>query len=198
MTIFSRICICTGLAMGLAGLLAAGPLVAQSSTERPTLIKHLRTELRSKDDVRQERALIDVIGLAGCEASCTVSLQSATNRQVRIANESGVGNVVDLDALAPDLLWAYRNGSADGYKLLALAALINVGNQAALERLIDEKESQRSRRVRKATDRSLAAFYFAKYPELIEQTKRRRFLSLDDVERARVLRLKRAKKGEGG
>jgi len=80
MNVFSRICICTGLVMGLAGLLAAGPLLAQSSTEHPTLIKHLRTELRSKDDVRQERALIDVIGLARCEASCTVSLQSATNR----------------------------------------------------------------------------------------------------------------------
>ena len=197
MTTFSRIVLRAGLAMGLAGLLAAGPLLAQPSTERPTLIKHLRTELGSKDDVRQERALIDVIALSHCEASCLVSLQSATNRKVRIANESGVGNVVDLDALAPDLLWAYRNGSADGYKLLALAALINVGNQAALERLIDEKESQRSRRVRKATDRSLAAFYFAKYPELIERSTRRRGLTLDDVQQAEVLRLRRAKKDGG-
>ena len=197
MTTFSRIVLRAGLAMGLAGLLAAGPLLAQPSTERPTLIKHLRTELGSKDDVRQERALIDVIALSRCEASCMVSLQSATNRQVRIANESGVGNVVDLDALAPELLRCYRSGPADGHKLLALSALINLGNEKALERLVGEKETQSSR-VREVTDLSLAGFYLAKYPELIEQTKRRRFLTLDDVERARVLRLKRAKKGEGG
>jgi hypothetical protein len=194
-----------GLALGLAGLLAAGGLVAQSTfaqstTEPPTLVKHLRAELGSKDDVRQERALIDVIALAGCEASCMVALQSATNRQVRIANESGVGNVVDLDALAPDLLRAYRSGPADGHKLLALSALVNLGNEKVLERLIDEKESQGSRRVRKATDRSLAAFYFAKYPELTERSTRRRSLSLDDVQQAKVLRLRAERRAqrEGG
>ena len=185
--------------MCLVGLLAAGPLFAQSTAEPPTLIKHLRTELGSKDDARQERALIDVIALASCQESCTVSLQSGMNRVVRIANESGTGNVVDLDALTPDLLRAYRSGPADGHKLLALSALINVGNQKALEKLIEEKDAQ-SANVQRVTNMSLASFYFAKYPELTERSMRRHSLTLDDVQRAEVLRLRaeRRVQKEGG
>ncbi|PQJ33406.1 hypothetical protein BSZ35_01250 [Salinibacter sp. 10B] len=190
--------------MCLVGLLAAGLLVAQSTfaqstTEPLTLIKHLRTELGSKDDARQERALIDVIALASCQESCTVFLQSAMNRKVRIANESGTGNVVDLDALTPGLLRAYRSGPGDGHKLLALSALINVGNQKALEKLIEEKDAQ-SADVQRVTNMSLASFYFAKYPDLTERSIRRRSLTLDDVQRAEVLRVRaerRAQK-EGG
>lgn len=190
--------------MCLAGLLAAGSLVApstfaQSTTDPPTLAKHLRAELGSKDDVRRERALIDVITLATCQTNCTVHLRSAMNRTVRIANESGTGNVVDLDALAPDLLRTYRSGPADGHKLLALSALINVGNQKALEQLITEKDAQ-SANVQRVTNMSLAAFYFAKYPELTEEAIRRHRLTLDDVQRAEVLRLRaerRARKQEG-
>jgi len=189
---FSRV----GLALVLAGLLAAGPLFAQSSAERPTLLKHLRTELNARDADRQERALVDVIALAACPDNCIISLQSRTNRAIRIENETGVGSVVDLDALAPDLLRVYRTTSPDGRKLLALSALINIGNQTALDRLVEEKENQGST-VRKATDMSLASFYLTKYPELAEQTMRRRVLSLDDVQRAEVLRLRHAKKSGG-
>ena len=189
-----------GLVLVLAGLMAAsplgaGPLLAQSQAERPTLIKHLRTELRSKDDVRQERALIDVIALAGCQASCTVALQSKPSKALQIENETGTGNVIDLEVLTPDILRAYRNGSADGYRLLALSALINIGGETAIDKLVGEKETQNSR-VRRVTDMSLAAFYFAKYPELMERSTRNRTLSLDDVEQARVLRLRAAKRAE--
>jgi hypothetical protein len=44
---------------------------------------------------------------------------------------------------------------------------------------------------------SLAAFYFAKYPELAEPSVRRRMLSLDDVERAEVLRLRAERRDRG-
>jgi hypothetical protein len=155
----------------------------------PTLIKHLRTELRSGDAVRQERALIDVIVLAGCPDTCTVSLLSADERSLRMYNDTGTGAVVDFDALIPDLLASYRSGPADGHRLLALSALINVGNETALERLIEEKEQQKSR-VRKATDRSLAGFYLEKYPELTDRSLRRRSLSIEDVQQAAALQLK--------
>jgi hypothetical protein len=191
-----RFCVRAGLALSLVGLLMAGPLFAQSTATPTTLIKHLRTELNAKDGDRQERALIDVIALANCPASCVVALQSRTDQTLRIDNETGAGSVIDLDVLVPDLLRAYRRGPADGHKLLALAALINIGNDTGLEQLIAEKDAQNAT-VRKNTDMSLAAFYFAKYPELTEQTMRRRVLSLDDVQRAEVLRLRAAKKAGG-
>jgi hypothetical protein len=191
-----RLCVRAALALSLLGLFTAGPLLAQSTAPPPTLIKHLRAELNSKDPARQERALVDVIALANCPASCVVALQSRTARPLRIENETGAGSVVDLDALVPDLLRAYRQGSADGHKLLALAALINIGNETGLEQLIAEKDAQTAP-VRKATDMSLAAFYFAKYPELAEPSVRRRMLSLDDVERAEVLRLRAERRDRG-
>lgn len=202
MTLRQSIFFRAGLAATLACLLAAAPLYAQSSAEPPTLIKHLRAELGAKDADRQTRALIDIISLANCQASCIVSLQSKTDRAIRIENETGAGNVFDLDVLTPDLLRVYRTGTyrneaESGPKLLALSALINVGNQRALEQLVSEKETQ-TRRVQKATDRSLAAFYFAKYPELIERsTRNNHTFSLDDVQRAEVLRLKREKRAGG-
>jgi hypothetical protein len=76
-------------------------------------------------------------------------------------------------------------------------ALLYIGNDVGLERLVDEKGRQNAR-VRRATDMSLAAFYFAKYPELAEPTMRRRVLSLDDVQRAEVPRLRAERRGGGG
>ena len=189
-------------AVALAALLLTGLPLASASAETtppsqtmlvpadpPTLIKHLRTELRSGDAVREERALIDVIALAGCADTCTVHLASAGERRLRMQNDTDTGSAVDLDALIPDLIEAYRSGPADGHRLLALSALINVGNEPALERLIGDKDAQNGA-VRKATDRSLAAFYLEKYPELSERSLRRKTLSIEDVERARALRLK--------
>jgi hypothetical protein len=196
MTRLTRLCVRAGLALSLAGLLTAGPLFAQSTATPPTLIKHLRTELNSKDGDRQERALVDVIALANCPASCVVALQSRTDQTLRIENETGTGSVVDLDGLVPDLLRAYRQGPADGHRLLALTALINVGNDAGLEQLIDEKDVQNAK-VQHTTNKRLAAFYFAKYPEIVEKTMRGRVLSLDDVHRAESRRLRAAKRGGG-
>ena len=196
MTRFTRLCVRAGLVLSLAGLLTAGPLFAQSTATPPTLIKHLRTELNAKDGDRQERALVDVIALANCPASCVVALQSRTDQTLRIENETGAGSVVDLDGLVPDLLRAYRQGPADSHRLLALTALINVGNDAGLERLIGEKDAQNAK-VQHTTNKRLAAFYFAKYPEIRETTMRRRALSLDDVHRAESRRLRAAKRGGG-
>lgn len=196
MTRLTRLCVRAGLALSLAGLLTVGPLFAQSSAPPPTLIKHLRTELNSKDGAHREQALVDVIALANCPASCVVALQSRTDRTLRIENETGTGSVVDLDALVPDLLRVYRQGPADGLRLLALTALIDIGNDAGLEQLIGEKDAQNAR-VQKFTNSRLAAFYVAKYPEIMEKTMRQRGLSLEDVQRAEGLRLRAAKRSGG-
>ena len=182
-----------GLVLHPPSAAAAAPTQAETATpdpsDPPTLIKHLRTEINARDARRQEKALIDVIALAGCAETCTVSLVSAGEKMLRMQNETGTGSAVDLDALIPDLLEAYRSGPADGNRLLALSALINVGNETALERLIEEKERQNTT-VRKATDMSLAGFYLEKYPELTERSLRRHSLSIEDVQRAKALRLK--------
>lgn len=180
----------TGLPPALASADAAPPSqTVLLPTDPPTLTKHLRTELRSGEAAREERALVDVIALAGCADTCTVHLASAGERRLRMQNDTDTGSAVDLDALIPDLIAAYRSGPADGHRLLALSALINVGNERALERLIADKESQNAT-IRKATDRSLAGFYLEKYPELAERSLRRKTLSIEDVERAKALRLK--------
>ena len=85
------------LALGLAVLLGGGLLLyaapdsASTADDPPTLINHLRTELRSTDAERQDRALSDVVALASCTDRCTVSLQSAEDRALRVENEADVG-----------------------------------------------------------------------------------------------------------
>jgi hypothetical protein len=186
----------------LPGNALAGPHLAPSVSEAvavdpPTLTKHLRTELRSEDPIRQSRALVDIITLAGCPETCTVHLQSASDKKLRVENETGMGNAIDLDALVPDLMSAYREGPVDGTRLLALSALIKVGNEKAFEQLIDEKEGQ-SENVQKATNRSLASFYLEKYPELTERAFRSGNLTIDDVRRAERLRLRLVRKAAKG
>lgn len=176
------------------GALLMSPIqrsVAQSDRP-PSLIEHLRNDLRSDDPMQRERALVDVIALAGCAETCTVSLQSIEERQLRIANETGTGAVVELTNLVPDLLEAYRSGPADGHRLLALSALINIGNPQALEKLVEEGNNQ-SEKTRRVTHRSLAAFYLAKYPELKEGAFKSKALSIEEVRRAETLRIRKLK-----
>jgi hypothetical protein len=183
-----------GLALGLAGLLFAAPLAAATQASSvPTIMKLLRDGLRSEDASRQEQALVDVIALANCPASCTVALQSAAKKHIRIENETGAGSIVDFEALIPDLQAAYRTGPADGHRLLALAALIKIGDARALEQLVTDKEAQGST-VQDATNRSLVSFYLAKYPELTERAVRSGTLTIESVQRAEALRLRRAAK----
>lgn len=171
---------------------ATVPSELVSTDDPPTLIKHLRTELRAKDPIQRKHALLDVIALSSCPERCTLNLKSGQNKKLHIENETGLGATVDLDVLVPEVLETYRRGPTDGHRLLALSALINIGNEKALERLIDES-SPRSVNVERATHRSLAAYYLTMYPELTEKTVRSRKLSLDDVNRAKVLRAKIAK-----
>lgn len=199
MTIYRRstsllrsILLLAGLLLGIGLLAAPAQSVAQSTDGPPTLITHLRSELQAKDPMRRQLALLDVNTLAHCTGSCTVSLRSIQDKKIRIENETGMGSVVDLEALVPDLLESYRRGPADGHRLLALSALLHVGNEKGLERLIDEGAFQ-SDHVRQATQRGLAAFYLEKYPELTERTLRTKRLSLDDVTRAKALRMKKVK-----
>lgn len=181
------------VALGLAGLLVAGPLPEASATplpspdDPPTLVKHLRSELEAPDAEQRGRALVDVISLANCTSTCTVSLTSIEGKTLRIDNQTGTGRVVDLNGLTSTLLETYRRGPTDGHRLLALSALVSIGDQPALAKLVDEKESQ-STRVRMATNRSLTAFYLQKYPELTKRTLKQNNLSIEDVRRAEARR----------
>ena len=191
-----------------AGLLLVGnlltvPVIAAPSTSEladpPTLIKHLRTSLHSSDTMHRQNALVDVVLLSACQASCTVRFESIPNMVLRVENESGVGTAVDLDALAPDLIAIYRNSRfEDGEHLLALAALIHIDNREAFVQLIHDstvRPYQQSQRVRRVTQLSLAAHYREMYPELMTTSNRNNGFSIEDVDRAEALRVKRAKKG---
>jgi hypothetical protein len=184
-----------------AGLLAASsPTAAAQGTDEapPSLIQHLRQDLQSESAEKRNDALVDIVSLANCADACTVSLRSIDKKKITIEDETGTGGVVELNALVPDLLETYRSGPADGHRLLALSALVTIGNEAALEQLIDEGDGQ-SEAVNRTTQRSLAAFYLAKYPELLNRTLKTRRLSLDDVRRAKTLRVRQMKKdGEQG
>ncbi len=195
----------TVLFLALAGSLLGAPLATAAplggpAQDPPTLINHLRTEMNSKDALRQESALIDVIALSRCKASCTVTLRSIPNKMLHVENESGVGRIMDLDALVPDLMKAYRTspvGGHDGHRLLALSALINIGNATSLEQLATEssdRSNQQSSRVNNATQRSLAAFYLEKYPELTQKMGRSQTFSIYDVRRAEAAQVKFDKK----
>jgi len=183
-------------------LLGPGLLVIQGQTTTaqdtpPSLVQHLRNDLHSNDAVQREDALIDVIALASCSEKCTISFRSIDEKKLTIANETGTGHVVELNALVPDLLEAYRSGPADGHRLLALSALVNIGNETVLEQLIDEGARQ-SKEMNQATQKSLAAFYLTKYPELVNRTMKTKRLSLDDIRRAKSVRVRQMKKNQEG
>jgi hypothetical protein len=186
-------------------LAAASPLTAHPNTsaptaiaaDPPTLVKHLRTELKSGDEVRQDMALIDIISLANCETSCLLRLHSAQKKTLQITNESEMGAAVDLDMLIPDIVKVYRSDEVDGTRLLALSALINIGNERALQSLI-ERPTDGSKQVERSTHKSVASFFLDRYPELLEKTRRTGRLSLVDVERVRAIRIKEARRAAKG
>lgn len=181
------------LLLGVGLLIFPTQVIAQSSSDGPpTLVTHLRGELQAKDAMRRQLALVDINALSLCSASCTITLRSIQDKNIGIENETGVGSVVDLEALVPDLLKSYRKGPTDGHRLLAMHALLLIGNEKSLEQLIDEGASQ-SAKVERATQAGLASFYLKKYPELSEQTLRTMRLSVDDVTQAKALRVKKAK-----
>ena len=169
----------------------------QDPGDPPTLIKHLRTELSSKDPMRRDKALVDIITLGRCTASCSVFLVSISGKKVSFGNETGTGRAIDLEVLTPDLIRVYQKGPADGHRLMALSALINIGSQAALKKLAREIASQ-SAGVQRHTHRTMVAYYLEKYPELREETVRTRVLKIEDVDRAERVRLRLAEKATSG
>ena len=177
--------------------LSAGPVplawTPPLDTTPTTLIEHLRTELRAKDTLRQQNALVDVIALASCRAACSVTLRSASDKDVRIEHEPGVPAVLNLTALVPDLMRSYRFSPNDGTQLLALSALINVGNERSIEALVGTR-LKKSARVEKTTQRSITAFFLDRYPELNDQAVRNGTLSLTDVAKVRQQRARDARK----
>jgi hypothetical protein len=114
-----------------------------------------------------------------------MTLSSARNQEFKTTKR------MDLSALTPELLDSYRRGPEDGQRLLALSALIGIGDEDALSTLVEEG-SRQSNNVNRETQRSLAAFYLEKYPELANKAKWNGEISLVDVERAKRMRIKKA------
>jgi hypothetical protein len=142
------------------------------------LLEHLRTEIRDRDPDRRERALVDVVALAACQSACTVRLRSLSGEAVRIGDG-------DLIGLGPALLRVYRAGPTDEHRLLALSALMNVGDEASIDALID-KPVPVSFELARTTQRHITAFYLDRYPELQNRARRTGTFSLDDVKIARA------------
>lgn len=177
-----------------AGSLTFAPTTIHAASTDPvqdltfipsTLVEYLRAELRSNDAVRRENALVDAVALSYCSASCALQFRSIPGKTLRIDNDLGFGTASDLNLLAPDLVKAYRSGPTDGHRILALSALINIGNERAIERLLDSSIAV-SPRVHRVTQKGLASFYLGKYPDLTKRAMRRGTFSLDDVKTARL------------
>jgi len=171
----------------LVGLPGSSALGSPGPDVPPNLTDHLREELRSEDPERQDQALADIVALASCQNTCVVALQSDGDNTIRIENESSVGHPIDLASLTPDVLSVYRDGPTPGHRLLALSALLNVGDEQVLEQVIELKDDQ-SNRVERATNRALAGYYLDRYPELSEPAFRAERLSIEDVRRAQAAR----------
>lgn len=163
----------------------SGQVLAQA----PTLTEHLKSELRSNNAIRRHLALIDVVGFANCPDRCAMVLGSMQNQRLEMDKR------VDLTDLTPELLENYRRGPEDRQRLLALSALIGIGDEDALATLVDEGAKQ-SANVNRETQRNLAAFYLNKYPELARRAKWTGEISLVDVEKAKRVRVKKVKKAE--
>ena len=168
--------------------------VAENSSP---LIMHLRNQLRAPEARQRELALVDVIALANCNTSCTLGLHSLqNNKKLRVDDATGAASVLDLNALVPDVRRIYRRESPESHKLLALSALINIGNEEALESLIEKPSNSAASQVGRQTNRSIASFFLEKYPELKRQTERTGHLSLTDVRRVRAVHLKQSEIAE--
>lgn len=185
----------TGLLLigGMMALPSYGTVVSSLGDTPPTLLQHIRNELNSEDAERLSNALVDVITLAYCEGTCDVNLQSVQNQKIRIENETGVGSVVDLTGLAPAVLEVYRTGPSDELRIMAVTALMKIGDENTIDSLV-EMGPATSSRVNRVAQMSLATFYMAVYPELAARSIQTKRLSLDDVNHARTIRVKQAKK----
>lgn len=171
------------------------PSELQFAEDPPTLVGHLRTELRAKTTTRQEQALADVISLSGCFASCTVQLQSLGQQSIRlqIDNTTGVGPLLDLNALNPDLLRIYHTGKTDEARLMALSAIMGLGNETTIESLVNTPSSQ-SARVGDITHRVVVQFFVNAYPELLKNGQKLRTVSMDEVAELRAERVRQARR----
>ena len=137
------------------------------------------------DATRQERALIDVVALSQCTASCTIKMSSLPMRKIRIDNDTGAGSVANLTILTPVLTRIYRVGPTDELRLLALSALLNIGDETSLDAVVEHVASV-SPRVKTVTHRGLSTFFLTKYPELNMRISRNGTLALDDIHVARA------------
>jgi hypothetical protein len=184
--LFTTTIILAALCLLPPGAAASPPLSPslEASGEGPTLVDYLRGEIRSDDPDRREHALMDVVTLATCAAACVIRLESFPGKTLRIHNDSDFGSVIDVSALSPDLIWAYRVGPTDGLRLLALAGLLYIGDEASLERVLTESWAVPPA-VRRTTHRRVADFFVDRYPSLEKQVRRTQTLSWTDIHTAR-------------
>jgi len=179
---------CGGLPLLGAATAPSAPASATAlvpPTPGRTLVDYLRGEIRSDDPTRREHALMDVVTLVNCRDYCVLQLMSFPGKTLRIHNDADFGSVIDVSALAPDLVWVYRVGPTDGLRLLALAGLLYIGDEASLEHLLTASMLVSSPYVRRTTHRYITDFFVARYPVLERQARRTRVLSRAHIRAAR-------------
>jgi hypothetical protein len=129
--------------------------------------------------------MMDVIVLANCPLACTVRLLSFPTKVIHVYSDPDFGSVIDVSALVPDLVWVYRTGSTDGMRLLALAALLHIGDEASLEDLLFGPADV-SPRVAVDSRKHIISFFLGLYPDLKEGVTRTGRLSQRDLHLART------------
>jgi hypothetical protein len=150
-----------------------------------TLVDYLRGEIRSDDPTRREHALMDVVTLVNCRDYCVLQLMSFPGKTLRIHNDADFGSVIDVSALAPDLVWAYQVGPTEGLRLLSLAGLLYIGDETSLEHLLTASMLVSSPHVRRTTHRYITDFFVARYPTLRKQVMNTGTLSRAAIHAAR-------------
>jgi hypothetical protein len=140
---------------------------------------------------------MDVNAIANCPGECTIALHTLENQEFTFSRhtETGSGELVDLAALAPRLVTCYRRGPEETSRLLALSALIGIGDEEALNALLDNPAQ--SPKVSRITQQTLATFYLEKYPELAKTVRRTGEINFDDIDRVKKVRVKKAAKAQG-
>lgn len=187
------------LILALSALPGGLPQRAEAQ-QTPTLAQELETALQSTSWLRRHMALLDVSAIANCPGDCTVGLHTLEGRDFTLSTnpETSTGEILDLTALAPKLVTCYRLGPDQGSRLLALSALIGIGDEKALNSLLEDGPAQSSR-VSRATQQSITAFYLERYPELARMARKNGGeITFDDIDRVKRVRVKKAAKAQKG
>ena len=186
------------------GALSGGPVQRAEAQPTPTLTEELETALQSRSWLQRYLALLDVSSIANCPGECTFALYTFEDREFTFLRDTemgtgtdmSTGEVVDLAALSPELVSNYRLGPDDRSRMLALSALLGIGDETGLNVLLEDAPSQ-SETVNRTTQKSITAFYLDRYPELARTARMNGGeIAFRDIDRAKKMRDKQAVKAQ--